>query len=253
MQAQAATACLPGKKHYDAVAAIHGGIEEPMLGRLGHADIQLCPQHPTRIDDALVDKLLSDFPETRFRLHASVRLRGEFEHIDEKNRRIIPDAANVGNWRWFQEAARLSRKLGAPAYTVHAGRRENASLEVMADNVRRMVDLFGCRVGVEGLYPERDTWLIQDWEEYAWLLGSGLDYALDLSHLNIVARKTGTWEEGLVKEMLSSDHCIEVHLSNNDGLNDRHMKLEDAPHWWNWMDSIHADAVVFSEGIQRSN
>jgi len=77
MQIQAATACLPGKKHYDAVAAIHQGIEEPLLGTLGHADIQLCPQHPTRVDDGLVDRLLADFPDTRFRLHASVRLRGD--------------------------------------------------------------------------------------------------------------------------------------------------------------------------------
>jgi hypothetical protein len=242
---------LPGKKHYDAVATIHQGIEEPMLGRLGHADVQLCPQHPTRVDDVLVDKLLADFPGTRFRLHASVRLRGEYEHIDPRNRRIIYDAANVGEWRWFKEAARLSRKLNAPAYSVHAGRRENASLQQMADNVRRMVDLFDCRVGVEGLYPERDVWLIQNWEEYAWLLESGLDFALDLSHLNIVAHKTRRWEEGLVKEMLSSERCIEVHLSNNDGVSDRHLKLDDAPRWWGWLDSIHPDAVVFSEGNQK--
>lgn len=251
MQAQAATACLPGKKHYDAVVAIHQGVDEPMLGRLGHADIQLCPQHPTRVDDTLVDRLLADFPGSRFRLHASVRLAGGYEHIDTRNRRIIYDAANVGEWRWFKEAARLSKRLDAPAYTVHAGRRENASLQEMADNVRRMVDLFGCRVGVEGLYPERGTWLIQDWAEYAWLLESGLDFALDLSHLNILARKSSGWEEALVKEMLSCERCIEVHLSDNDGLADRHLKLEEAPRWWDWMDSIHAAAVVFSEGNQR--
>jgi hypothetical protein len=251
MQAQAATACLPGKKHYEAVAAIHLGIYEPMLGRLGHADIQLCPQHPTPVGDALVERLLSDFPDTRFRLHASVRLHGDFEPIGAKGRRIIHDAAFVDNWRWFKEAARISTKLGATAYTVHAGRRENASLQKMADNVRQMVDLFNCRVGVEGLYPERDIWLIQDWAEYAWLLESGLDYALDLSHLNIVARKSGSWEKGLVKEMLSCERCIEVHLSDNDGLADRHLKLNKAPYWWDLIDSINANAVVFSEGSQR--
>jgi len=252
MQIQAATACLPGKKHYDAVAAIHQGIEEPLLGTLGHADIQLCPQHPTRVDDGLVDRLLADFPDTRFRLHASVRLRGEMEYINSQNRRVIHDAAFVDNWKWFKEAARLSQRLNAPAYTVHAGRRENASLLEMANNVRKMVDLFGCRVGVEGLYPDRGTWLIQDWAEYAWLLESGLDFAVDLSHLNIVAHKSRIgWEEGLVKELLASEHCLEVHFSGNDGEDDRHLKLEDRPRWWGWIDSIHPDAVVFSEGSQK--
>lgn len=250
MNTQAATACLPGKKHYDAVALIHGGISEPLLGSLGHAEVQLCPQHPTRVDDELVDRLLADFPDTRFRLHASVRLRGEVESTGPGNRRVIHDASYVGDWRWFREAARLSRKLGATAYTVHAGRREHATLSEMRDNVSRLIDMFGCLVGVEGLYPERDTWLIQDWKEYAWLLDSGLYFALDLSHLNIVARKTRCWEDGIMKEMLASDRCLEIHVSSNDGLSDRHLQLKDEPQWWALLSHANPKAVVFSEGCQ---
>lgn len=250
MDIQATTACLPGKRHYDAVSMIRAGIEEPILGRLGYAHVQLCPQHPTRIDDALVDRLLEDFPDTRFRLHASVRLGNSVESTGADKRRVIYDAANVGDWCWFKEAARLSRRLGATVYTVHAGHREHATLSQMRDNVARMIDMFGCLVGVEGLYPERGRWLVQDWREYAWLLDSGLYFALDMSHLNIVARKSGIWEESIVRQMLASPRCLEVHLSGNDGLSDRHERLEDQPVWWEWLSGVHPRTVVFSEGMQ---
>lgn len=249
MNIQATTACLPGRKHYEAVAALHQGIDEPLIGRVGHEHVQLCPQHPTRVDDALVDRLLTDFPDTRFRLHASIRLASSVEQ-SAKGRREIYDAANVGDWRWFMEASRLSRKLGATVYTVHAGRRENATLSQMRDNVSRMIEMFGCLVGVEGLYPERDTWLIQNWREYAWLLDSGLYFALDMSHLNIVARKERCWEEGLVKEMLASGRCLEIHVSGNDGLVDSHQQLKETPIWWEWLSQANPMAVVFSEGCQ---
>lgn len=250
MNVQATTACLPGRKHYEAVAALHQGIEEPLVGKLGHEHVQLCPQHPTRVDDELVDRLLADFPDTRFRLHASVRLAGGVESIGHDKRRVIYDASNVGDWGWFREAARLSQRLGATVYTVHAGRRENATLSQMRDNVSRMIEMFGCLVGVEGLYPERGQWLVQDWHEYAWLLDSGVHFAVDLSHLNIVARKSGVWESGLVKELLASPRCLEVHLSDNDGMSDRHQRLEQQPVWWEWLSYVHPDAVVFSEGMQ---
>ena len=93
-------------------------------------------------------------------------------------------------------------------------------------------DLFGIPVGVEGHYPTpngKQHWLISTWQEYQQLLESGVNYALDLSHLNILAVQTNHVEWSLVHELLSSPHCLEIHLSDNHGYADQHLPLSN-PH-----------------------
>jgi hypothetical protein len=58
------------------------------------------------------------------------------------------------------------------------------------------------------------------------LLESGAHYALDLSHLHIVATASGYVEWGLLQELLASPKCLEVHLSGNDGSADQHNALD---------------------------
>lgn len=153
---------------------------------------------------------------------------------------------------WFARAARVSQHLRAPAYTAHAGRRAESSLPEMLDNARRCADLFGCPVGVEGHYPSRgDTWLVSNWQEYRAMFESGVPYALDLSHLNIVAHHTGCLERGLVAEMLACERCLEVHVSANDGTGDQHAVCDTPPWWLTLLRHAHRDAVVFSEGNHR--
>ncbi len=119
----------------------------------------------------------------------------------------------------------------------------------MLDNARRLRDLFECRVGVEGQYPSRrDQLLVDSWSEYRQLFDSGVDYAIDLSHMNIVATHAGHWETTLLQEMLACERCIEVHLSDNDGRGDWHQTCDRAPAWQPFLSSIHPDAVVFTEG-----
>lgn len=119
-------------------------------------------------------------------------------------------------------------------------------------NARRCADLFDCPVGVEGHYPTAgDTWLLASWDEYRTLFDSGVPYALDLSHLHIVANHSGRREDTLVAEMLASDRCLEIHVSDNDGRADRHAVCVEPPWWFALLRHAHGEAVIFSEGNHR--
>ena len=229
------------------MAALSVGIGEPLWGRLSLEQVQLCPQNHGKLTTERLDALMADYPRTTFRLHANVRLGG---------RQPRWSAADVGSGsrRYFEELGRLSRQLGAPAYTLHAGRRESATLEQLRDNLKVLEDWMGVAVGVEGLYPaRRSPWLIDCWSEYRWLLESGVRYAVDLSHLNIVARHERTVDQGLVADLLANPCCLEVHVSGNDGRRDAHRVPTDAPWWYPLLASAvqaNLDLVIFSEGNQ---
>ena len=72
----------------------------------------------------------------------------------------------------------------------------------MFDKARRCSDLFGCPVAIEGQYPaagdDPHKLLVSSWPEYRAVLDSGVPYALDLSHLNILAHRTGQRDDTLV-------------------------------------------------------
>ncbi|MDO9093623.1 MAG: hypothetical protein Q8R98_14850 [Rubrivivax sp.] len=122
----------------------------------------------------------------------------------------------------------------------------------MLDHTRRCADLFGCAVGVEGQYPAAgDPWLVSTWPEYRRLFESGVPYAIDLSHLHILACHSGVHDDALVRDMLACDRCIEVHVSANDGRGDWHQVCEQPPWWWPLLQYINPKAVVFSEGNHR--
>ncbi|MGC9128977.1 MAG: hypothetical protein ACP5GA_09655, partial [Acidithiobacillus sp.] len=92
--------------------------------------------------------------------------------------------------------------------------------------------------------------LLSTWQEYRALLDSGVKFALDMSHINILAHRSGERNEGLLREMLASSACVEVHISGNAGDADTHGQLATAPWWWPLMDSVNPSAVVFTEGGQ---
>jgi hypothetical protein len=170
--------------------------------------------------------LRRNHPEIEWRLHANVQIDGQARIVD------------LCDWRdelyWFAQVARLSNVLAAPAYTAHAGRRGQASLTDVLRYTLEAEQLFGIPVGIEGHYPTKhDIWLLSTWAEYRQLLESGAHYALDLSHLHIVATASGYVEWNLLRELLASPQCIEVHLSGNDGSADQHHALDvDAVPWW---------------------
>ncbi len=241
MKAHVSLAGWPGLRHEDAAGYLTAPPTEPCFGLLSSEHVQLVPQSRGQLDDRLVDALRTAHPGTRFRLHANVHVLP---------RHVMADLSSFDTHSaWFEQAARLSRRLSAPAYTAHAGRRDQATLTQVLDNVRRCAELFGCPVGVEGHYPTRgQTWLIANWEEYRLLFESGAPYALDLSHLHIVATQSGRTEDTLVAEMLSCERCLEIHVSANDGLGDRHDLCAEPPWWHPLLAHAHPDVVLFSEG-----
>lgn len=206
--------------------------------------MQFVPQSFGSLTEEVVDTLIAAFAQVRFRLHANVRVLPVHRVADLSGFPLHAD--------WFQQAARISQRLAAPAYTAHSGSRSEATLTEMLDHARRCADLFGCAVGVEGQYPAKgDPWLVSNWAEYRQLFQSGVPYAIDLSHLNILAARSGTRENGLLQEMLACERCIEVHVSDNDGRGDWHQVCEQPPWWLPQLQHINPDAVVFSEGNHR--
>lgn len=220
------------------------GVSEPLLGNLVLDHVQLCPQNLGVLTEEAADELMAMSPETRFRLHANVRVLRPMVFCDASNFEQHPE--------WFGKAASISKRLNAPAYTIHAGDRKNCSMETMLDNVKRVQDLFQCPVGVEGLYPSKtgDAYLVSTWAEYRQVLESGVNFALDLSHLNIVGHKLGYFDHDLVREMLASPQCIEIHISDNDGNGDQHQTLSSKPFWFDYLDLANPNSVIFSEGNQ---
>ncbi len=232
--------------HYVAIeqALTHLPVD-PLIGNLSTAKLQLCPQNRGRIDVEMARRLRVDHPTIEWRLHANVQ-------IDYQ-----PRLVDLCDWRdelyWFAQLSKLSAVLGAPAYTAHAGRRGKASLTEVLRYTLEAEQLFGLPVGIEGHYPTKhDTWLLSTWAEYRMLLESGAHYALDLSHLHIVATASGYVEWGLLQELLASPKCLEVHLSGNDGSADQHHALDVAsvPWWWVLLADVNPNAVLFSEGRQ---
>lgn len=230
--------------HKQAIAmALASPPADPLLGRLSTTRLQLCPQSRGRLDMDAATALRQTHPEVEWRLHANVHVEAIMRFVD-----LCDWPQEQG---WFAEAARVSAALGAPAYTAHAGKRGNATVQDVLSYVRDVEQLFGIPVGVEGHYPTQgNRWLFSSWEEYRLLLESGVRYALDLSHLHILACCSGQVEWTLVKEMLASPQCLELHVSGNDGSADQHQPLQEPPWWWSLLPYLHKDAVVFSEGRQ---
>lgn len=242
-RAHAATATLPGLHTLDAIERIAAGVHEPLLGRLLDDHIQLCPQNRGTLDEAACEELRARWPSTRFRPHANVRVLPRLRLFDASS--PLADAGHL-----FDAVATVCQRLQSPCYTLHAGYRVNASLPEMIDNVMRLQDRFPCPVGVEGLYPDPQRQQLMDcWSDYERVLCAGVPLAVDLSHLQIVARREGPCDD-LVRALLSSPTTLEVHLSANDGRRDSHDVLRSEPWWWHLRDAIQPRATVFSEGNQ---
>ncbi|MFZ5699634.1 MAG: hypothetical protein ACOY9J_13150 [Pseudomonadota bacterium] len=217
---------------------------EPLLGTLSTDRVQICPQNLGLFDADIAREVKRLLPRIEWRLHANVRVDPVYRWAD------IADWPQQQNY--FAALARVSQVLAAPAYSAHAGRRDRATVDTVLNNARELEHLFGVPVAIEGHYPTPgDIWLFSTWAEYRRLLNSNVHYALDLSHLHIVASRTGVTELGLVRELLACERCIEVHLSHNDGRADQHRPLLEAPWWFSLLGSVNPAATFFSEGRQR--
>lgn len=249
MKINAVSACWSSMPYEMAIGNIFSGTVEPILGTLSSEHVQLCPQHPDYVSEKLIDTLMENFPEMQFRLHSDVRL------VNKRGVTIDLIDYNEDTKWYFQELAKFSKRMNAPLYSLHAGSRNHHTIYDLFEKAKQVQELFDCPVAIEGHYPfGQNKYLINSWAEYEALYNSGLSYALDLSHLNIVAHREG-WHNDLTVEMLKSSQCKEIHISFNEGHLDNHMIAtnEQSNLWNKWKNMIeqsHSQAVIFSEGNQ---
>lgn len=242
----ATTACFPGFSTRGALAKLREGISEPLLGPLSTAFVQVCPQSMGRIDEAEADALRAEFPEMQLRTHANARVLDRHHLLDASTVRddTLP---------YYRALADRCRRFGATATSIHAGYAAHRTLDQMLDDVKRLQDeVFGdVRVAIEGLYPTpARPQLMGTWAEYERVLASGAFLAIDLSHLQIVARADGAFQPDLVRALVASPTTLEIHLSDNDSRRDEHQMLAREPWWWEFLADASPSAVLFSEGNQ---
>ena len=155
------------------------------------AQVQLVPQSFGILTEAVVSSLMAAFPQARFRLHANVRL--------------LPDASH-------------GRSVGLSGATPTGSARRRASAEVWRrPPTRRTPDraakppwprcsttraaaptCSAVRWVSKGSTPARVTpgWC-RAGREYRQLFESGVPYAIDLSHLNILAEHSGRRDDSV--------------------------------------------------------
>lgn len=249
-QLNASTASLPGIFMFEAATILHQKpTYEDLLGPIHTDHMQLCPQNRGYLDEELADQLLEAFPDTRFRLHANVRVLPQIVKWDASDDFKMTRP-------YFEQMAAISKRLKAPAYTLHAGYKENCGFDELLDNLARIQDLFGdIPVGVEGLYPLKAKPQHMDtWEEYQRVYDCGCFVALDLSHLNLL--KPMPFTQAVLRSWLNDRQTIEIHVSDNDGTRDQHRLISenDEPFWYHAFNESLLDTrytTVFSESNQR--
>lgn len=219
--------------------------------------VQLCPQTPTVFTEDTLTEVQEAFPDTQFQLHANVRVQSGL---------LILDASSYNersHW-YFERLGELSAFINAPAYSLHSGRRRHCSMKGLFHNLKAIQQLFEMPVLVEGMYPTRDgpeEYLMSTWQEYIDVMNSGFYYAIDLSHLHIVANREGERPD-LAHTLIAHSNCKEVHVSHNNGRSDAHRPISERVWgglWWKdaWLSAL-ADRseddqpIHFTEGLHRT-
>lgn len=240
----ATTAQLPGLSVHLALEKIHDGLHEGIWGPLKTDHIQICPQTFGVVSDDVAHELVEKYPQTKLRLHANARVLPKH---------VLWDVSTFSqDTKYYYEQLFLRQKVfKSPMMSIHAGYRGSCSWSQWLLNVQHLRSLaqsVGTDMCVEGLYPlKAKPQYIDSFKEYQFLMDNDIPYALDLSHLNIVA-KHEKWDMALVKDLLSSPLCMEVHVSDNDGHRDSHALVSKPPVWLGLLNHKSDHAVVFSEG-----
>lgn len=244
MLIHATTAQFPGFSYAFALEQIHSGVQEGIWGSLSSHHVQICPQSSGVITEDVAGQLREKYPHTKLRLHANARVQATHRlwDLSTVTSETLP---------YFEDLFSRQRQFQSPMMSLHAGYQQNCTQTQLWDNIHRLRDLaqrYNTDVCVEGLYPnpKRPQW-IDRWQDFEHLLHHRIPYALDLSHMKIIAQKQG-WQNDLLQALLSSPLCQEVHVSDNNGQSDRHDPVLSAPHWHRFLPFIHSSAVVFSEG-----
>ncbi|MFL9611058.1 hypothetical protein ACKF11_13305 [Methylobacillus sp. Pita2] len=205
------------------------------------AHMQICPQNRGQVNPYVINHLREAFPNTVFRLHANVHLLDKLRIIDLDT--IMEEGAYLEALKACQAA------LGHPIYSLHPGSRKGRPISWLTNQAARLQDLLGAKVAIEGMYPSREHYFLSTWREYEALFKGDAYFALDFSHIKILGERNGYFDHNLVKEMLQSGRCLEVHLSENDGQHDQHVGIDrlDNQFWLEWVPFIGPETIIFSE------
>ena len=233
----ATTATWGHLPYEDAMVRLQNTID-PFLGKISIDKVQLCPQNPKFNDIDSLLHLKSLYPNTAFRLHADVKLKGRVSKADL----CWYTHAYNSNWTCIAEACRA---LEATCYSLHAGER-NGTFDELIEKYHQMQSIFDCPIAIEGHYPSgNNRYHLSTWDVQEKLLLSGVNFVVDLSHFNIIAKRYG-WCDDLVHAMVSHKNCLEVHVSSNTGITDSHEPLLEEPYWWKYIKNVSSD--IFYEG-----
>ena len=241
IELQPTTAMFPGLMIHKAMEAIDELRKEYM--QLGRQCVQICPQSYGVFTEDTARNLAQRYPDVAFQLHSNVRISLGKQPVHANSR---------GAWaeQYLKEYDQLSKVLGASVYSLHAGERKESSLEEMFDIVREWNSRYRTTIAVEGMYPDRrQRYLLSSWDEYARLLEANIPFAIDVSHLNIVAHIEGRRELELTAELLRHANCMEIHVSSNRGRADSHRPIPDIEREW-WYPALlqkNRSAWIFAE------
>ncbi len=218
-------------------------IKDPVLGFIGTNILQLCPQGRDALTQETCERLVETYPHLKFRPHANIRVDDKLKMVDAVS--ILSDDDYVA------KVGVACKTLKADGYIMHPGLKVSGSLSQVIEACKELSDRYGIAVGVEGMYPAlRLKYHLSTWGEYQILLGAGVHFCIDLSHLNILKNSTGFVPLSLVRELLNHPLCLEVHVSGNDGRSDQHRPLEESVWWLPLMKDVNPNALVFYEGYQ---
>jgi hypothetical protein len=241
----ATTANFPGMSYEQAIVSVHEGIEEGAIGQVKTHHMQLCPQNRGVLSAEFCEKIKDVFPQTQFRVHANARVHPVLEMFDASY-----DMTDKRVMKYMKSLKEVNTLIGAPIYSYHAGRRTTTYAQMRA-NVLNLQEYLQIPVAVEGLYPsKRDDWFISSLSDYEALLTDEMNYALDLSHLQIVCSKEKVYDIDLIRSLLSDEKCLEIHVSDNNCIADSHSKLEGEKWWFEAIQgaNIHSHTHFFTEG-----
>lgn len=237
MKVNATTATWAHVTYKEALERLKTTVD-PFIGEISLDHVQLCPQNAGFNDLNSILQLVDLYPETKFRLHADVKVVGRNSKADL----VYFNKDNIKNWECI---ANISNTIKAKCYSLHAGFRES-TFDELIDKYHQLQELFDCPVAIEGHYPAgSNRYHLADWDDHEQLFLSGAKYVVDLSHFNIIATRFG-WNDDLINAMITHENCLEIHVSANTGRVDAHEPIESEPVWWKYLSNTTAD--VFYEG-----
>ena len=119
--------------------------------------------------------------------------------------------------------------------SVHPPRQESISWAGFATWIECLDD----PVTLETMYP---GYHLGCGSELDWVMGRGVQLAVDVSHLHI-QRTAQVLGDGVLRRLLDYDRIIEIHVSDNNGQRDQHRCLSSSSFGLEWARERAADGI----------